>query len=119
MADTEISTHSFDVNTNNRTYEIELNTSSTPFNFNNRIYQNELSFHNFLFDLSNRSYIREFGTYSPITISNSAPKTYLMRARKNSDDTFIYWRSNWVDFTGANSGQSQGSFYDVCVVAYN
>ena len=119
MADTEISTHSFNVDVNNRTYETVLNVSSIPFNFNNRNYQNELGFHKFLFDLSNRTYVREFGTYSPITISNTVPKTYLMRARKNSDSTFIYWRSSWVDVTGANSGQAQGSFYDVCVVAYN
>jgi len=119
MADTEISTHSFSLNQENRTYEVIVSTSSFPVNFNNTTYQNEKGFHKFLFDFSNRNYLREFGTYSPITISNNPNKTYLMRAKKNSDSTFIYWRSNWVDSTGANSGESQGSFYDICVVAYN
>ena len=42
-----------------------------------------------------------------------------MRARKTSDDTFIYWSYGEVDRTGANSGYQSNELYDICVLAVN
>jgi len=44
---------------------------------------------------------------------------YNMRARKVSDNTFIYWRTVAVDSTGAESGFNSNEIYDICILGYN
>lgn len=48
--------------------------------------------------------------------SGNVKSLYWMRARKIADGSFVYWYSDTLDTTGANSGYTPSSLNDVCLV---
>lgn len=125
MPATEITTfNDLSISTNNRNFIIEsLNDQSVAaMDFLNKTYSLEED----KFALENK----EFANYSYrleskffATIQFTAPVTsslrYNMRARKVSDNAFIYWRSVAIDSNGAGSGLESNQIYDICVLGYN
>lgn len=125
MSATEITTfNDLNISTDNRNFIIEsLNDNSVAqLDFSNKTYSLEED----KFALENK----EFANYSYrleskffATIQFTVPATsslrYNMRARKVSDNTFIYWRSVAVDNSGSGSGLQSNQVYDICVLGYN
>jgi len=122
MAD-DISIHSAVAGNNfsDRVFEIERTFNGNILNFTNKIFEIEKQYQSVLFDFKNYTSRIEFPSHTPININsaNQTPRTYLMRAKKVSDNSYIYWRASSVDTTGTYSGLSQNSLYDICVASYN
>ena len=125
MSATEITTfNGLEITNNNRNYIIESlqDNSVNKINFFNKVYSLEED--KFLLDnkqFSNYKYRIESRSFTTIQISQPTTSSlqYLMRARKVSDSSFIYWRSTNVDSTGQNSGFSINELKDICIIAYN
>lgn len=120
MAD-EINIHNVVVGSvfSNKFFEIERTFDDNIFNFNNKIFSVEKALHPNQFNFENYISRIEFTSYSHISIANISDKQYLMRARKVSDNSFVYWRSTNVDSTGQYSGFSTNELKDICIISYN
>lgn len=125
MSATEITTfNDLNISTNNRNFIIEsLNDNSVAtINFSNKTYSLEED--KFLLDskeFANHNYRLESKFFATMQFSAPAANNlrYNMRARKVSDNTFIYWRTTAVDSSGAESGFNVNEIYDICVLGYN
>lgn len=125
MSATEIATFdNLDISIADRKFIFEslCDNSVAQLDFSNKTYSLEED----KFALENK----EFANYSYrleskffATIQFTTPVTsslrYNMRARKVSDNAFIYWRSVSVDNNGTGSGLESNQIYDICVLGYN
>ena len=129
MANTEISVYSIsNLNVKTVSFSIEaLKDNSLPYdklNYTNKAFEVQALRHGGL-DRQSKFYAfsNEVGLFQGLKIKTAADiaaaKTYLLRARKTSDNSFIYWRSENADVTGVDSGYSRNEFYDVCIITYN
>lgn len=125
MSATEIITfNDLNISTSNRNFIIESlnNISVARINFSNKTYSLEED--KFLLDnkeFTNYSYRLESKFFASMQFSAPAVNNlrYNMRARKISDNSFIYWRTVAVDSSGAESGFNSNEIYDICVLGYN
>ncbi len=138
MADTEIQVFKpFQNNISNNTYELSVEIQNTIFQSNAFNYSNEISviklnapidFETFIreeqtskniFNVNYATSANQFAVFNPITFQSVSTKKYAMRARKVSDDSFIYWRTSTVDSNGNESGFNSNEIYDICILGYN
>lgn len=125
MPATEITTFDdLNISINNRNFIIEsLNDNSVArINFFNKTYSLEED--KFVLEnkeFTNYNYTLESKFFATMQFSAPAVNNlrYNMRARKVSDNTFIYWRTTAVDSSGAESGFNVNEIYDICVLGYN
>lgn len=126
MPDIEILTHKgLDIFSDNKVFIIEAlnNVSMSKLNFSNKSYLleklkdnlDDTEFKNFNYILESRLFT---GIQVAVPIAANTPK-YNMRARKASDNTFVYWRSTILDTSASQSGYPSGFLYDICFINYN
>jgi hypothetical protein len=122
MAD-DISIHSAVAGNNfsDRVFEIETTFNGNILNFTNKIFEIEEQYQSVLFDFKNYTSRIEFPSHTPINISsaNETPRTYLMRAKKVSDSSYVYWRTSAIDYYAVESGFQFNLLSELCVVAYD
>ena len=120
MADTEISVYN-GLNTYNveRLFIIESlrDDSESNINFKNNTYSLEED--KFLLDnkqFTNFNFSMESKYFSTIRLTAPAESVtyYNMRAKRVSNNSFIYWSSTTLDTLGEDSGFNFEEIYDIC-----
>lgn len=125
MSATEITTFdNLDISIADRKFIFESlrDNSVAQLDFSNKTYSLEED--KFALDnkeFANYSYRLESKFFATIqfTVPATSSLRYNMRARKVSDNTFVYWRSVAVDNSGSGSGLQSNQVYDICVLGYN
>ena len=127
MADTEISIFSFtNATVQDRNFIIETYKSndliSSQVNYSDKIYDLQAKrFDSQIKEVENYEFNLQTVRFAGISVltSNSSARTYLMRARKNSDNSIIYWRTSTIDYSAVESGYQLNAIKELCVVAYD
>lgn len=116
-----VKTHKNSIAFSNNNYQFEVPTQNNIFNFTNSIYSLEVTYKQNNFNIQNSPIVLEYRSFNSFTFGSTTAvqKNYSMRARKVSDNSFIYWRTIAIDSNGAQSGFNSNEIYDICVLGYN
>ena len=127
MADTEISVFKispFSINNIGETTEYAVKASNIT--SSNIFYENSIGLTSNKFDIKQINFNNEISLLKSVeyqsqdTGSNQQKTTtYLMRARKNSDNSFVYWRATTIDYAATGSGFQLNAIKELCVVSYD
>lgn len=99
----------------------EANSKQVLFNISTHQFINEITTNKNNFIVNNKLFINEININktAQFVTENTITRAYIMRARKVSDNSFVYWSYGEVDRTGVNSGYQSNELHDICVLAVN